>query len=294
MLSRVFARLGVLLAAVLLLVPGIGRTAPDELASLSDEFDNAATRGSWKQVYQEEGWSANQLERFDLGQSQPGWMTMMPFASTWYKDYRGVLAFKPVTGDFVVTTRLRVNRRGGGGPPRAQFSLAGIMIRAPRGSARNWRPGGENYVFLSLGSADQPGHYQFEVKTTVNSDSQLRTSPAGSGEAVIQVARIGSSLILLRNGGSGWVVHQRYSRPDLPATVQAGLTCYTDWPTASQMQPPQHNNTAIRGGNPDLVAQFDYVRFRRPAVPANLAGRRLDSVPDQELLRFLGDAAAAK
>lgn len=277
--------------------PG-GSSPTSDISTLSDEFDSAKSLPLWKQAYREEGWNADQLEGYDIGRTQAGWMMMMPYASTWYRDYRGVLAYKEVKGDFVVSTRLRVNRRGGTGAPRSQFSLAGIMIRAPRQiTPRTWTPGGENYVFLSLGAADSPGNYQFEAKITTNSDSQLGMSPAPGGEAIIQVARIGSTLILLKNAGGTWTVHQRYHHPGLPETVQVGLTCYTDWPTANQLSPQQHNGTVIRSGNPDLVALFDYVRYRRPHVPANLAGRRLDSpqaVSDQELLQFLGNSAASK
>lgn len=267
--------------------------ADKDIAQLSDEFDNPKTKPSWKHVFQQEGWNANQLERFDINATQPGWMFMMPYTSTWYKDYRGVLAFKDISGDFVMTTRLRVNRRGGEGPPRAQFSLAGIMVRQPH---QKWAPGQENYVFLSIGSADNPGNYQFEVKTTINSDSQLRISPTGSGEAILQAARIGSYLILLKNENGVWSVHQRYHHPALSGPVQAGLTCYTDWPNASKLGPQEHNDTVIRNGSPDLVVVYDYVRYRRPKVPASWAGKRLDSpqaVPDQELLQYLGASAAA-
>lgn len=276
-------------------VTSLGNSAStnDNLSKLSDEFISSETLSSWRHVYKEEGWGANQLEGFDIGKTQSGWMMMMPFTSSWYQDYRGIMAFKPVQGDFVVTTHLRVNRRNGSGAPRSQFSLAGIMIRAPRNiTPQTWRPGGENYIFLSLGAADTPDQYQFEVKTTVNSDSQLRIVPANAGEATIRVARIGSQFILMRNTGSGWTIHQRYNRPDLPANLQVGLTCYTDWPNVSKLSPFDQNRTVIRNGNPDLVALYDYVRYRRPTVPANLAGKRLDDpgkVSDQELLRFLGD-----
>lgn len=89
-------------------------------------------------------------------------------------------------------------------------------------------------------------------------------------------------------------MRQRYFRPDLPATLQAGLTGYTDWPTASSLGAAQHNSTVIRAGNPDLVALVDYVRYQRPRMPAGMQGRALSdprAVPDQELLRFLGAAA---
>lgn len=269
----------------------------DDLKSLSDEFTDAGTLVNWRQVYQDEQWGANQLEHFGINGVRKDCMVMMPYTSTWYKDYRGVLTYKPVEGDFVMTTRVYATRRGGEGAPRSAFSLGGILIRAPRDvTPQTWQLGGENYVFLSLGAAMNPGTYMFEVKTTVNSDSQLATTPAGGPEAIIQGARIGPHFIMLRKTPDGpWVVQQRYYRPDMPAKLQAGLTCYTDYFTASKLQPFQHNSTVIRQGNPDLVAIFDYVRYHRPVVPANLAGKRLSDpreISDADLLTFLGDNAA--
>jgi hypothetical protein len=56
------------------------------------------------------------------------------------------------------------------------------------------------------------------------------------------------------------------------------------------MTPQQQNTMVIRDGNPDLIAQFDYMHFEAPNVPAILKGRNLDdpSVSDQQLLTFLG------
>lgn len=271
-------------------------TTSGEFAALSDEFDNPATVSQWRHAYKDEGRNANQLERFDIAKTRPGWMMMQPYTSSWYQDYCGILAYKPVTGDFVMTTHLRVSSRNGGGPPQAQYSLAGIMIRNPRNdTAQTWRPGAENYVFLSVGAADHPGSYQFEVKTTTNSNSQLRIAPAPSGDVLLQVARIGNNLLLLKKAGGQWSVHQRYWRPDLSAKVQAGLTCYTDWQSVSGLSPQQHNATVIRNGNPDLLVFYDFVRYRRPQIPAGLTGKRLadpQAVSDAELLSFLGEAAA--
>ena len=279
-------------------LPGSGAVSAADPSSQSDEFDSPGTLANWQRLERVEGWNNNQLERFDIGETRSGWLTMIPHTSTWYRDYRGILAFKSITGDFVVTTRLRVNRRGGEGPPRSQFSLAGIMLRTPRSiNPSTWQQGTENYVFLSLGSADQPGNYQFEVKTTRNSDSQLSTWGAPGGEALIRVVRVGSAVITLNNTGGRWNVIRRYSRPDFPATIQAGLTCYTDWPNANKLEARQHNGSVIRNGSPDLVAQFDYVRYVRPKLPANVASLRLDdpnSVSDAQILQLFGDAIPAK
>ena len=59
----------------------------------------------------------------------------------------------------------------------------------------------------------------------------------------------------------------------------------------------KYNNTVLVGsGNPDLIARFDYIRFRRPDVLANLIGADLSdqsAVSDAELLGFLGASADA-
>ena len=260
--------------------------APDDISKLSDEFNGSGRPEGWRQIYETEGWNADQLEKCAV---ENGWLTLVPYTSTWYMDYRGILVYKDIPGDFVVTTRLTTTGRDGRSAPRSMFSLGGIMVRSPRrDDARYWQPGGENYVFLSLGTADQPGTFQFEVKTTQRSLSKLEKIPAASGEAQLQVAKIGPHLILLRKQGGTWYVHQRYMRPDMPGQVQVGLTVYTDYPTASQLPAREHNGRVLTGGNPDLIARFDYVHYRRPVVPAGL---NIGQASDPQLLSFLGETA---
>jgi hypothetical protein len=268
-----------------------------DIAQLSDEFEDPATLKNWRRIFEVEQTGADQLAVCDIGRSRRGRLTLVPHASTWYQDYRGVLVFKPVAGDFVVTTKLHSTNRTGNGAPRSSYSLAGIMIRTPRNvTPQTWRPGGENYIFLSHGSARSPGRFEFEVKTTVDSRSDLEVTPAGGPDVVIQVARVGSDFILLKKDGNrAWEVHRRYRRSDMPAELQVGLTVYTDYATASRLPPAQQNTQVIRGGSPDLKAEFDYVRFRRPEIPAELRGKSLADpaqVSDNTLLRHFGEAAA--
>ena len=281
--------------------------AAEHLTPLSDEFRSPSSRTNWQRIYQTEGWGNDALATFDLGGTRPGRLLLVPHTSSWFQEWRGELTYKNLTGDFVITTDVEVSRRGGGGAPNSLYSLAGIMVRAPQTmtSPAQWTPGGQNYVFLSLGAANTPGAYQHEVKTTVNSVSTLEIS-AGTPRAQIQVARIGRHLILLRRPeGSSWVVHRRYSRPDFPAALQAGLTVYTDWPGCERVGFTAQNvtvltngarlpdGTSFSGANPDLEAAFDYVRYARPNVPANLTGADLSNpaaVSDAQLLAFLGDA----
>jgi len=283
----------------------------NDLALLSDEFDNALSLSQWLRIHETEQWDADQLETYDIDATQPGRLVMMPYTVTWFSNYRGPLSYKNVTGDFVITAEIRATGRDGASIPQAQYSLSGLMIRTPRNiTPATWTPGGENYVFLSIGHGDNGGtSYQFEVKTTINSVSTLILSPSPANNATLQIARLGSYVITLRREPSQpWVVHRRYFRSDFPATLQVGMVSYTDWQKVQIFDPFVHNSNVLDpplppGVNdpnpgipysPDLIGAYEYARFYRPTLPANLVGVDLTNeilVPDSELLAFLGENA---
>lgn len=300
-----------------------GDVANDDLAALSDEFDVAANIGDWQRLHEVEGWNADQLQVWNVDQTQPGRMVMQPHTVVWYENWRGPMAFKQVTGNFVFTSEIVLTDRdeigdsdGDDVPDDAAFSLGGIMIRTPReieNPATDWALGtqqddgtnqGENYVFLSMGHGTD-GQFSFEVKTTRNSQSNLELTPLGMqvNTATLRIARIDDAIVTMyRLPGEDWTVHRRYARPDMPATLQLGLVTYSDWNKASDFDPFTHNATVLQPGvadptpaepfNPDLVAGFEFARFARPVVPNELAEVDLvnDASPEQ-LLSFLGDPA---
>lgn len=262
--------------------------AQDDLSKFSDEFDSPDTLKNWQRISKDHG-TPDQLETFDINKTKSGHMVMIPYTSVWYQRYRGVLAYKSINGDFVITTSLKTSNRAQNAAPRRSYSLAGIMVHTPVDPT-----GAHNYIFLSHGSAQRPGTYQFEVKTTINNRSQLQVDNAGTDHAIIQVARIGNTIITLKQINGAWSVHRRYNRPDFPNTLQAGLTCYTDWDNCKTIPPLRHNQMVIKNGQPDLYAEFDFVRYTRPKVPAALQGRNLmnaQQVSDAQLLSFLGKNA---
>ncbi|MEL6896295.1 MAG: hypothetical protein AAFP90_09350, partial [Planctomycetota bacterium] len=283
----------------------------DDLSPLSDEFDNAADISQWSRIHETEGWNADQLQVYNVDQTQPGRLVMQPHTVSWYQDWRGPMAYKEVTGDFVITAEIHISDRddigdsdGDSIPDDAQFSLGGVMVRTPRAiedGLSDWATGGENYVFLSLGHGTN-GQMSYEVKTTTNSNSQLQLSPLNGNVATVQIARIGSQMLMLRRtDGDDWVVHQRYNRPDMPETLQIGLVSYSDWAKAGDFTPATHNSNVLEEGvagdptpgepfNPDLVAGFEYARFARPELPEELEGLDLvNDATDEQLLSFLGD-----
>jgi len=184
-------------------------------------------------------------------------MRMMPYTSAWYDDLRGVLAYKEVTGDFIVTSRMEIGSRADiTQAPNRQYSLGGLLMHSPRGitsaaptpyttesvpvgsNGSDWQPDTDNYVFLSYGSAGNPGTWQYEVKTTVNGNTELYFDNSGVPDSHIvelQMARVGNTvLVMRRHPGGNWIVENRYpnAEHDLPIledTMQVGITAYTDW-----------------------------------------------------------------
>lgn len=277
----------------------------DTLQPLGDEFNNAATFSRWQDIDEVEGWGVSTDESADINTTTPGHFRIVPKAMGWYMHLRGVLFFKEVSGDFIATTRLRVLSRHNPANPQATpnrlFSLTGIFIHEPRpyitqagpSPYRNdqvWPPAAygsdyvpntENYIFLSYGTAGNPGTRQFEIKTTRNSNSILYYDSTGINQAVnetwMQLIRVGNTVVCLRKYSEAgpWIVENRYPNADHPfpafgSTLQVGLTAYTDW----QNSEPYHNggvqtswyaNYAAPGpGQPDLISEVDYFRLQRP------------------------------
>ena len=288
-----------------------------QIQLLNDEFDNSSTLSNWENVTDTEGWNAEHLEVFDINTSTPGRLHLMPYSTGWFEDYRSTILFKKVSGDFVFTTQVTATNRSGDGIPSSSFSLAGPMIRAPRNfdnGLAGWSPGGENYVFLSIGYGQSnfavppgPGPH-FEVKTTTNSTSVLEVTPISTNnDVLIRIARIGPHIICLyKLPGQNWEIRNRYQRSDLPDTLQAGLVAYTDWWKYSSFNEEYANSTVISSStadpdssdspsmiyNPDLIATFEFARFDSLHIPVGLAGSNFSNpsaVVDSVILNILGN-----
>jgi hypothetical protein len=292
----------------------------DDLVALGDEFTSAATESRWLQINDVEGWGTNQLEAWDIHSTVPGHMRLLPYTSTWFANHRGVLVHKNIPGNFIATARLFVgNRTGITGFPQRNFSLAGLFVHRPTGRtaarpnpvppgfpawppggayATDWLPGQENYIFLSFGSAGNPGTRQYEVKSTESSNSSLYYANRGvpaSGEIELQMVVLGNTTVVLRrHPGGAWVVENRYTvgnpdpfrrmpsfdhdaNPATPPLHQMGITVYTDFDSANTHFGPGYDaagalyqNYSVTNpangfsANPDLLVHVDYIRFRRP------------------------------
>jgi hypothetical protein len=271
----------------------------EDIAPLSDDFDDPASLARWTSHAAAEGWP-EMLKTVDVGRTVPGSLYLEPHTSGWYADFRAPFLFREVRGDFDVTTRLRA--AGKSTPvPTVTWSLAGLMAREPRSTTmETWQPRGENWVFVTTGVAARPGAPVIETKTTVNGRSALNLHPVEAGWIELRMVRTGPDFLILyrQDGQRAWTLHERFFRPDLPETLQVGVNAYTGWDAIPELwnDAAAYNRQVIPGRDADMALTVDYVRFARPSErPAALARRRLADfrVSDADLLAWLDPAGAA-
>jgi hypothetical protein len=238
-------------------------------------------------------------------------MLMIPRTASWFEGYRGPLLYKEVSGNFVVTIKVDAEGRDST-MPAWDFNLAGIMLRHVRDypdgalGVGGWTAADNDYMFLSIGAAGAHSSClgcsapNFEVKSTTNGSSVLRVIEVDTLSTQIRVVRNDNAFIIMYRleTDQQWVVHQRYDRGDFPDTIQVGLVTYTDWQKVSSYNPAlSHNSTQIEGAecnsgpvcNPDIVGQYDYIRFDSLDIPMGIGSDWTDpgDVTDAELLGFL-------
>ena len=237
----------------------------DDVRSLSTRFDSPQALTGW-QEFQVEGWEP----KWETPRVENGLLVLQPYSSGWFEDNTAGHLYQKVTGDFIVTTRIRVEGTQSSVPQRS-FSLAGLFIRSPRTiTAATWEPNQENWLFFSVGTAFPAGQPQFEIKSTYNSLSTLKISAAQAGWMRLRVARSGELFTLLYQAedSSEWMVLDQFIRPDLPETLNVGLTAYADWDSVAPDYPnyQQYNEQGASTQNADLVAYVESIDFRRPST----------------------------
>ncbi|MFT6338260.1 MAG: hypothetical protein ACJATI_005032 [Halioglobus sp.] len=273
-----------------------------QLSDFSDEFNRVCSLQDWQNVEEVEGWPQSHLEDYDINVTNEGQLTMVPWTTAWFDDYRSNLLFKEVSGNFIFTIFVNSSNKALDDQPSSTFSLSGAMIRTPTGitdAVTEWELGNENYVFLSIGSANVTNVPKFEVKSTINSNSVLNYNPVSDISALIRLIKIDNAIIVLHQiPGESFVVRQRYNRSDMPDTLQVGMVTYTDWPKVNTYTYAFHNfntlnedldpdPTSFQPFNADLIGTFDYARFEDVSLPAQYVGLDLSNpaqVSDAEIL----------
>jgi len=237
------------------------------VAQIRDDFKSKQTLSGWKNL-RVEGW-ADKWKRYEIDEKQ-ACLIIEPKSAGWFEDNFGQLLYKEVAGDFIVSTKVKVEGTASDKKLRTLFSLAGLFVRSPRTFTQDtWRPGQENWLFFSTGSATEPGTPQFEIKSTYQSTSTLKIYPAKQGWIELRIVRLGEIFTLLYKYENGeWQYLDQFIRPDLPHQLQVGLTAYADWESSAEIYPDylKNNKSDAPKQNADLIAYFDYFSVRKPEV----------------------------
>lgn len=237
-------------------------TFPLFAQTFADDFDSSASLANWKRFDQSEGWP-DMAKRIAV---DDGKLVIEPWTCGWYADFHAPFVYREVTGDFEMTARVRVRGKSSE-LPAEPWSLAGLMVRAPRRETmKTWTPNGENWLFVTTGIAFKTGEPVFETKSTVNSESKLRLAPARAGWMELRITRKGATFTLASKfDNEEWQTRETFTRNDLPQTVQAGVNAYSGWNSMLDLQndPKAFNAMVLKDRRADAILEVDSIRITR-------------------------------
>jgi hypothetical protein len=208
-----------------------------------DEFGDPASLDGWALSHGD--LIAGAPGTVDVGATTPGVLTVVPGAAAWVDAERGFYLSRRVQGDFMATVRVRATGRGGA-LPTVDWSLTGLLARAPRPHPNAH----ENWIGYTVGFVGGP---VTEAKTTVNSRSVLVLNTVEPGWIELRMVRAGHAFVLLRRSpGQDWALDGAYLREDLPAELTVGVDA----------------GTGAESTHGDLVSEVDWIRFAPASIPA--------------------------
>ena len=253
--------------------------------TFKDEFNTPSSLENWEQL-EIEGWSSKVREV----KVEDNKLVLEPTSSGWFEDNFAGFLYREYTGNFQLTSKVKVEGTVASFP-ETLFSLAGLFIRAPRKvTAATWERGKENWMFFSTGSATDAGKPQFEIKSTYNSQSTLKIFPSKETWMELKIVRVDEIFTLLyKYEGEEWQILDQFIRPDLPETLQVGITAYSDWSSLAKIYPSyeKYNVEGTLQDKGDLRAHFDYVSIEpcdiKKEVPiANFIGQQVLSTVQKD------------
>lgn len=173
-----------------------------------------------------EDWSVFNPQAVDIQVEQDGSVLLtLKHHALWFMQQRGVLFYKQVSGNFMITADVSTAKSSNPSQPPGgdnTVQLGGLM-------ARNGNGGQENYVFIVVG--DDGDGLSVETKNTTQGLSKYEGPTWGSAEAELRLCRVGQTFNLYKrhiNTNEPWTLAASYDRSDLPETLQVGLNIYTD------------------------------------------------------------------
>jgi regulation of enolase protein 1 (concanavalin A-like superfamily) len=270
---------------------------------LDDDFSASGTLTNWTWLHTVEGWPDKVKKQTIVD----GHLVIEPGTSGWFADKNAPFLYKEVKGDFDVRARIKATGLTSD-ISQTIWSLGGLMVRVPKkGSKDNWQPKDENWLFMTVGVAEQKSKQVIETKYTSNSRSHLKLRDAKAEWITLRIVRVGNAFILLYryDADKQWTAHERFYLMDWPSVLQIGFNAYTN----SMAVPPDilwgdpfkfNTQTFDHLGKQDFRLMVDFINFKKPKQAHDAAGnpwlnqvyanRLTDySLTNDDILLLLGD-----
>jgi hypothetical protein len=213
---------------------GTDGAGADPLSVLDDPFEGNGLQPDWAVL------NPSDVDLVVAG----GALTITPIGTGyWFDGGQGGLVHKTVTSDFVMTAEVSVENTVMPGIPVASNCLGLIMARDPAAPP-------QNNVWIGIGTVTD--QWSVEPKNTINSVSQYMRSD-WSQRAILRICRVGTTFrMLVREPASSlWAADTEYVRPDLPGSLQVGLSAAC---TTTPLE---------------LAARFEAITFTTPTGPGD-------------------------
>lgn len=230
-------------------------SSDQSLKELSDEFNDQTTLNQWLTA-QDISSDEDMLPSMDINVTNPGHMYIVPKAGTWFGDNTGHLSYKMVSGDFVVTMRVKVIGKSSS-IPTGMFDLAGLMARTPsQVEGEVVQSGNENWEYFTTGGFNNTRIIDY--KQNVNSQPNYGTKEVNTEWIELRMARIGSTFVKLyrEDGQEEWNLANIHDRNDLPDALQVGICILTNL-----------------DGEPDHTITIDYIRYDNPQFDKEMGNK---------------------
>lgn len=179
----------------------------------SDEFNGDSLDSSW---------NLTRGDLLDISVSG-GELHLVPNKySVWYHEEAGAALWKPLAGNFKITTSVKARSRTNPSQPVGrEFQFGGLLAYDPASDSNH------NYVFVVVGDRGEYG-LQVETKSTIDSRSEVNAFNWPSGDAELRLCRVGSKFVTYMRaiGATSWTEAYSYERSDLPGTLNVGPFAY--------------------------------------------------------------------
>ncbi len=243
-------------------------------AALSDDFDDPGSLARWTEL------DPNRHARLEIVAGALHLEPIARFAEHWYRDDRGILLSRRVSGNFFVETQVRtVQRTQTNLGPTAEYNAAGLLVRVPGGS-----DGNERWLMVNVGMQQSggggPGMGR-EIKLTTPQSPEshsVRYLTAGTNEETLRICRFDNTLFVYQLVQGTWQEASRtvdtLAITSGPAVIPTGAPLRFDATSfASELEVGvmagnyfDSNDSASpyavpAGGVYQTLGMFEYVRF---------------------------------